>query len=290
MRLMIRFGGVATGSVLCAAWMLMALGAGHSHNKQAPEPSVANSSLDYQVYKEKIQPIFLKRRADGVMCYTCHSMLPTRLRLQVLNTGNSTWTEEQSRQNFAVVSQLVTPSDPAKSRLLMHPLAADAGGDPTHTGGKFWKSKDDPEYLTIAEWVLAGASGGSAPSPTTPPESLDFEFFRARVEPIFLKKRAGHGRCYVCHAGGNSAFRLQKLLVGATSWTKEQSRSNFENVSQLVTPGDPTRSRLLMHPLAPEAGGDPFHSGGRQFVNQEDEDWRTMAEWVRGATAKNSKE
>ena len=36
-----------------------------------------------------------------------------------------------------------------------------------------------------------------------------------------------------------------------------------------------------MHPLAPEAGGDPFHSGGRQFDSQNDPAWLVMAEWVR---------
>jgi YVTN family beta-propeller protein len=38
---------------------------------------------------------------------------------------------------------------------------------------------------------------------------------------------------------------------------------------------------LLFHPLAPEAGGDPFHSGGYQFQSQNDPDWLTMAVWVR---------
>ena len=30
--------------------------------------------------------------------------------------------------------------------------------------------------------------------------SLDFEAFKSRVEPIFLKKRPDHVRCYFCHA------------------------------------------------------------------------------------------
>jgi YVTN family beta-propeller protein len=47
---------------------------------------------------------------------------------------------------------------------------------------------------------------------------------------------------------------------------------------------------LLLHPLAPEAGGDAFHSGGRQFESQNDPDWLTIADWVRCAhTASNVK-
>src|SRR5215470_9700825 len=113
--------------------------------------------------------------------------------------------------------------------------------------------------------------------------SLDYDVFKARVEPIFLKKRAGHVRCYVCHAEGNNAFRLEPLVTGAKVWDEAQSRRNFATVSTLVTPGDPDTSRLLLHPLAPEAGGDVFHSGGRQFASKDDPDYKTLANWVSGA-------
>jgi hypothetical protein len=126
--------------------------------------------------------------------------------------------------------------------------------------------------------VLAAASvSGADPKP-----ALNFEFFKDRVEPIFLQKRSGHTRCYVCHAESNNALRLEKLKDGEAQWTFEQSRHNFEVVSKLVTPGDPSTSRLLLHPLAPEGGGDPFHSGGRQFSTKDDPAWKTIAQWVNG--------
>jgi hypothetical protein len=37
--------------------------------------------------------------------------------------------------------------------MLMHPLAAAAGGDPFHAGGKHWTSQSDPEWQTLAAWV-----------------------------------------------------------------------------------------------------------------------------------------
>ena len=113
--------------------------------------------------------------------------------------------------------------------------------------------------------------------------ALDFEFFKSRVEPVFLQKRAGHTRCYVCHAESNNHFRLEKLPPGQAGWTDEQSRKNFEMASKLVNPGDATTSRLLLHPLAPEGGGDVFHSGGRQFGDKNDPGWKTIADWVNGA-------
>jgi len=113
--------------------------------------------------------------------------------------------------------------------------------------------------------------------------TLDYTAFKARVEPIFLKKRAGHVRCYVCHADSNNALKLVPLSPGAKAWDEEQSRRNFATVSMLVTVGDPDASRLLQHPLAPEAGGDVFHSGGRQFASKDDPDYRALAQWINGA-------
>jgi hypothetical protein len=113
--------------------------------------------------------------------------------------------------------------------------------------------------------------------------TLDYAFYKARVEPIFLKKKAGHTRCVVCHSESNNFLKLEPLH-GAKTWTDEQSHKNFEAISKLVNPGEPMVSRLLMHPLAPEGGGDVFHSGGRQFMSIKDPDWKALAAFVNGAT------
>ncbi len=245
------------------------------------------SALDFEVYRTRIEPIFLKQRENGVRCYDCHSVLNTRLRLEPLSAGNSSWSEEQSRKNFEVVLQLTAPGEPLKSRLLLHPLAPDAGGDPVHTGGKFWKTQSDPEWQMLAEWVRqATPAPSSAPTVSNSKAmgELDFEFFKATVQPIFLKERPGHARCYGCHVASNRVLHLAALSPGLADWTEEQSRQNFHSASQLVVSGKPQSSRLLVHPLAPEAGGDAFHSGGRQFTSQEDPDWMTLAQWVRSAS------
>jgi hypothetical protein len=129
--------------------------------------------------------------------------------------------------------------------------------------------------FTIAVALSAAASIAAA-------QSLDFDVYRTRVEPIFSKRREGHARCVVCHAGSNNAFKLQAWDAQATAFTEEQSRLNFEMISRLVRPGNPEGSILLLHPLAKEAGGNEFHSGGRQFVSKNDPDWQTIAAWIRG--------
>ena len=249
--------------------------------------------LDFQTYRARVEPIFVKRREGGVRCYDCHSALATRLRLQPFSPGSSSWSYEQSRQNFEHVSKLITRSDVSKSPLLVHPLAPEAGGDPAHTGGKFWKSRHDAEWQAIAAWAGFSRSSESAQASSVNPSSgssdvRNFGTFKATIQPIFLKRRPGHARCYGCHVLSNRNFRLDSLSPGESSWDEEQSRHNFQAVLQQVTPGDPTASRLLMHPLAPEAGGEAFHSGGRQFSSQNDPDWVAIAEWIHGLDAKSS--
>ncbi len=118
-------------------------------------------------------------------------------------------------------------------------------------------------------------------------DALDFRFFVTRVQPIFVKARESGGRCYDCHSldSNKAAFHLQPMGEDG-KWTEEQSRRNFENASRLVKPGEPLASRLLKHPLAEDAGGDPFHSGGKFWTSRDDPEWQTLAEWVRGTTAK----
>jgi hypothetical protein len=141
----------------------------------------------------------------------------------------------------------------------------------------------------ISGAVLVALAVSTAITAARTAPKLDYEFFKSRVEPVFLTKRPDHARCYVCHVESNNAFRLERLSPGARAWTEEQSRRNFEAVSILVNPGDPDTSRLLLHPLAPEGGGDVFHSGGRQFASKRDPAWRTLAAWVNGAILASQK-
>lgn len=128
----------------------------------APAPTTG-ATLDYEFFKTKVQPIFTTKREGNARCVSCHST-GTPMRLQALAPGNATWTEEESRKNFDVVKLRVVPGDPLKSKLLLHPLLEAAGGDPSHDGGKHWKSQDDPEWQTLAAWVR-GQTSIATPAP-----------------------------------------------------------------------------------------------------------------------------
>ena len=135
-------------------------------------------------------------------------------------------------------------------------------------------------YTTVVCWVvmLTGLLSQQPASSPTASASLDFEFFKTKVQPIFLARRLGHARCISCHTSG-TPLRLQPLSRGSTTWNDEESRKNFDAIRRVVVPGS-AKSRLLVHALAEQAGGDFFHSGGKHWDSQNDPEWQTLKAWV----------
>jgi hypothetical protein len=139
------------------------------------------------------------------------------------------------------------------------------------------------EALMLSRVVLLAAAAALLASPySANAQTLDFGVYQSSVEPVFLTKRAGYTRCVVCHGGANNAFSLIRLPPGTRAYTQEQSRKNFATVSNLVTPGKPDESHLLMYPLVPQEGGGAYHSGGRQWPSKSDPNWQAIARWING--------
>ena len=134
--------------------------------------------------------------------------------------------------------------------------------------------------LVAAAGSLSQAGSQPAPAPAASP-SLDYEFFKTKVQAVFLAKREGHARCVVCHSFNNAPFKLVSLSPGSTTWNEEQSRRNFELIKRVAMPGF-LESKLLIHPLAEEAGGDYHHGGGQQFGTKQDPHWLTLKAFVMG--------
>jgi YVTN family beta-propeller protein len=139
---------------------------------------------------------------------------------------------------------------------------------------------------SLAVFLFAAISA-SAPAAQHPDSSaatsstLDFEFFKTRVQPIFVAERPGHARCIACHVTG-TPLRLQPLPRDARMWSDADARKNFEAVQRVVVPGSLTKSRLLMHPLAQDGGGDFYHNGGKHWRSQNEPEWQTLKAWVFG--------
>ncbi len=123
---------------------------------QVASPAPA-STLDYETFKTKVQPLFTEKRPGHARCSVCHAR-STAFRLQPLPAGRTAYSEEESRKNFEMVGRFVVPGVPTKSRLLTMPLVHEAGGTEFHPGGKHWESQSDPEWKTLAEWVKNAAA------------------------------------------------------------------------------------------------------------------------------------
>ena len=146
-------------------------------------------------------------------------------------------------------------------------------------------------YMLVAASLVAASALSlreAASQPAASPaasQSLDYNFFKTKVQAVFLARRPGHARCVVCHTFNNAAFKLVPLSPGSTTWNEEQSRLNFELVKRVAVAGF-LESKLIKHPLAEEAGGDAHHGGAQQFASQQDPDWLTLKAFVMGETAK----
>ena len=139
--------------------------------------------------------------------------------------------------------------------------------------------------FTAAAACLLATAGALSPAKSAPAPAnaagLDYDFFKTKVQPVFLTKRAGHTRCVVCHTQNNAPFHLVPLSTGAASWNEQQSRQNFTLIQKVAIPGS-MDSPIVHHPLAQEAGGDPHHGGGQQFESQNDPAWQTLKAFVMG--------
>lgn len=144
------------------------------------------------------------------------------------------------------------------------------------------RASSSPLVLAACLFVAAAGSLGPAQSQPAAQPQLSYDFFKSKVEPVFLTKRPGHARCVMCHTVNNAPFHLVPLSPGATSWNEDQSRQNFELVQRVAAAGI-MDSPLVKHPLAKAAGGDPHHGGGDQFTTQDDPAWQTLKAFVSGA-------
>ena len=92
-------------------------------------------------------------------------------------------------------------------------------------------------YLLLSA-VLIASSALPALAQTPAAPTLDFDFFKTRVQPILTTKRDGNARCISCHGFGTT-MKLQPLPEGAATWSDADARKNFELISARVLPGQP---------------------------------------------------
>ena len=244
------------------------------------QPAGFPAAADIESYRGKVERVFMTDRggtipgmAACVMCHTWQTSVRFSLETPATDAG---WTVEQSRKNFDVVTRLVNTAAPATSRLLLKPLDPSAGGM-GHTGGSFWKSRTDPEYLALLSWIQSLPADRYVARADPP---IDFDFFRACVQKVFATPREGHIKCSNCHADGLIGFA--PVPENGTTWNDQEARRAFSTITRLILPGNPEQSRFLLKPLHPDGGGSYTHNGPRRWQSRQDPEWQMLAGWVRG--------
>jgi hypothetical protein len=121
-----------------------------------------------------------------------------------------------------------------------------------------------------------------------PPRAADVESFRKTIEPIFMKDRGGtmpgYAACVMCHTWQTSVRFDLETPASDAGWTPEQSRMNFEMITQLVNTRSPENSSLLAKPLEPKAGG-LGHTGGTYWASRSDPEYQAVLAWIKSLPA-----
>lgn len=116
--------------------------------------AAAAPEVSFEFFRTCVQQIFQDREqvANRMECAACHGS-GVRGFAQDLPDGRDFWDEQESRENFELLSRFIEPGNPLGSRFLTHPLDSHDGGDNYHSGGRRWHSQDDPEWQMLAAWV-----------------------------------------------------------------------------------------------------------------------------------------
>ena len=125
--------------------------------------------LDYEYFKQNVEPILTAKAADGLACVNCHAN-HTIFQLREPDEFG-VLTHADSRANYSAATKVVNLADPLNSLLLNKPTRRldDVGvGDSqklTHGGGLRWPTgRDSAEYRTILRWIQGERLGSAAKS------------------------------------------------------------------------------------------------------------------------------
>jgi hypothetical protein len=145
-------------------------------------------------------------------------------------------------------------------------------------------------FLVRLGALIAAAAPSQAASQASAsfPTAADIDTYRNTIERLFITDRggtmAGYAACVMCHTWQTSVRFSLETPATEVGWTVEQSRRNFDVVTKLVNTADPERSRLLLKPLIPSAGGLD-HTGGTYWTSRSNPEYQAVLKWIRSLPA-----
>ena len=152
-----------------------------------------------------------------------------------------------------------------------------------------FQQERNPRLQMIAERVLGGKRLADALTDVKPGEVLDLKFFETRVQPILAAPGPDGKACVFCHAN-HVIFKL-KPPNAEGFFSDPDTNENYRYAMRVVDIGDPSHSLMLIKPTRPtDSGGDvsdylATHNGGQRWQGNESSwQYKTILEWIRGAT------
>jgi len=117
--------------------------------------------------------------------------------------------------------------------------------------------------------------------------ALDYDFFVARVMPLFTAKGGDGNACVNCH-DTHAILRLSRPDA-AGKFTDDQLRGNYASALGVIDTINPENSLLLRKPISDASQEGVVgtkrtpHGGGQRWSGTDDPAYRTVLEWINGA-------
>jgi hypothetical protein len=208
--------------------------------------TVDTNSQPFKDFVNNVEPILTQSCAFG----TCHSGEQSDFFLTCNGQGG-----DASKFNF-LEAQSVVGAPPETSLLLIKPLAPNQGGI-GHTGGAFFQSQMDSNWIAFKTWATEVGVSTSAT-----PLSTGEQFFRDNVMPVFLRRGCA---LEACHSPGSANdFKLRAGTQGF--FTTFMLSTNYKEARQFLVPDVPDvrQGRLVRKPVrsVAEGGIGLTHRGG----------------------------
>jgi len=187
-----------------------------------------------------------------------------------------------------VTLELVNRSSLLGSHVIVASVVADALAEPALRSAAVAaveksKALEANPAVQAALRTIAELSGKL---PDLQPRTLDFDFFRERVQPLFFQPAQRDKRaCIECHFN-HTLLQVRRPLTVA------DARTNYLSALKVVNLNDPERSLLLTKPLADastegQVGATKVsHGGDRRWpTGEKSREYQTILAWINGAKA-----
>jgi hypothetical protein len=218
-------------------------------------PTVDITSASFKNFTANVEPLLTKPASSsdrGCAFGTCHSSPQSDFFLACQGSG----TDDLSKFNF-LEAQAYISTALDQSQILLKPLAPSAGGI-GHTGGTFFQSKTDPNWLKIYNWVELNG----APAALTM-ISDGQKFFNDNVMPIFMQRGCAAEGCH--SPGAANDFKLRPGSQGFFSYIELGTNYRIARNDFLMPElPDVRQSRIAKKPVTSIANGGYgiVHRGG----------------------------